>query len=208
MAAGCFPQALGKQPPSRQKDVSSINIILTIPAGVMIMPSDMATPRSKSAAPPEIPPAITWRRIEELQWEPKSTRSCSRKQIGQVAKSIAVFGFNVPILVGPGLRIIAGYVRLLAARQLGWSEVPTIPLHHLSAAQAHAFITADGRLAETGSWNDLLLAMRLKELSLAEPDVDNHAAVLPDGVATPAAGHRNSIRPPPRRRKGEPHVFS
>src|SRR5712671_4975049 len=45
-------------------------------------------------------------------------------------------------------KVIAGHGRLLASRQLGWREVPTIPLHHLSEAQAAAFMIADKRLTE------------------------------------------------------------
>ena len=180
----------------------------------MIMLSAMPAPSDKSVVPLEMPLAIVWRRIEELQGEPKSTRPCSPEQIRQVAKSIAAFGFSVPILVGPGSRIIAGYIRLLAARQLGWSEVPTIPLHHLSPAQAHVFITADDRLAEAGSWNDLLLAMRLKEVSpLAGPDFGGPCR-------HPSRRRRTTCRTaipaelvptPPRsrtRRKREPQAFS
>ena len=48
--------------------------------------------------------------------------------------------------------------------------MPTILQKQLSPAQARAFRLADARLAETASWDDLLLAMRLKELSPAEPE--------------------------------------
>ena len=130
----------------------------------------MATPTDKSAATRGMPLAVVWRPIDELKSDPKNSHPLSREQIRQLAKSIAAFGFNVPILVGAGCRIIAGYGRLLAARQLGWSVVPTILQKQLSPAQARAFRLADARLAETASWDDLLLAMRLKELSPAEPE--------------------------------------
>src|SRR5215472_13156625 len=125
----------------------------------------MVTPTDKSAATRGMPLAVVWRPIDELKSDPKNSHSHSREQIRQLARSIAAFGFNVPILVGAGCRIIAGYGRLLAARQLGWSVVPTILQKQLSPAQARAFRLADARLAETASWDDLLLAMRLKELS-------------------------------------------
>jgi len=117
-----------------------------------------------------MPLAVVWRPIDELKSDPKNSHPLSREQIRQLAKSIAAFGFNVPILVGAGCRIIAGYGRLLAARQLGWSVVPTILQKQLSRAQARAFRLADARLAETASWDALLLAMRLKELSPGEPE--------------------------------------
>jgi DNA modification methylase len=68
------------------------------------------------------------------------------------------------------LNVIAGHGRLLACRLLGWREVPTICLEHLSAAQKRAFMIADNRLTENSVWNDRLLAEHLKELSLLDLD--------------------------------------
>ena len=52
-----------------------------------------------------------------------------------------------PVLVGPDCLIIAGHARLLAARQLGMSEVPVIVLAHLSDMERRALVIADNRLA-------------------------------------------------------------
>src|SRR5262249_42125243 len=117
------------------------------------------------------PLTVVWRRIEVLRGDPASPRSHSPNQVQQLARSIDAFGFNVPILVDPTLRIIAGHGRLLAAQKLGWREVPTILIAHLSAAKARAFMIADNRLAEGGAWNNGLLRKQLTELSLAEPDL-------------------------------------
>ena len=66
--------------------------------------------------------------------------------------------------------MIAGHGRVLAALLLGWTEVPTICLDHLSEAQARAFMIADNRLAENSTWDDRLLAEQLKGLSELELD--------------------------------------
>lgn len=76
----------------------------------------------------------------------------------------------MPILVDREGRIIAGHGRFLAAQQLGWKEVPTIALEHLSEDQVKAFRIADNRLTEISEWDDHLLAEQLKELSLVELD--------------------------------------
>ena len=65
---------------------------------------------------------------------------------------------------------IAGHGRLMACRELGWLQVPTVCLAHLSAAQATAFMIADNRLTETSSWDDALLAEQLNELSVLNLD--------------------------------------
>jgi ParB-like nuclease domain len=133
----------------------------------------------KPAAALGAPFAVVWRRVDELRRDAKKPRAPSPAQIRQLAKTIQDFGLNVPILVDRELRIMAGHVRFLAARELGWCEVPTILLDHLSPAQARVFMVADERFAEAASWDDLLLAMQLKELSLSELDVSTEPALDP-----------------------------
>ena len=153
----------------------------------------MAHNLRKPKAGPGLPLTVVWRRVEALRPDPASPRSHSPMQVRQLARSIAAFGFNVPILVDPTLRIIAGHGRLLAARELGWREVPTILLGHLSAAKGRAFMIADNRLAEGAMWNKGLLLEQLTELPLAEPDLAIETTGFElDGIDRQlAAGPRN-----------------
>jgi hypothetical protein len=114
--------------------------------------------------------AIEWRRITDLTANPRNPRLHSPKQIGQLADSIKAFGFNVPVLIDVSGRVIAGHGRILACQQLGWAEVPTIVLEHLTEVQTRAFMIADNRLTENSTWDDRLLAEELKELSAIELD--------------------------------------
>jgi ParB-like chromosome segregation protein Spo0J len=109
---------------------------------------------------------IVYRAIDELIPDPANPRRHSRKQIGQIANSIEVFGFNVPILIDRHGNVICGHGRLLACHELGITEVPTLCLDHLTPAQARAFMIADNRLTEIATWDDRLLAEQLKDLSL------------------------------------------
>ncbi|HEV3175082.1 MAG TPA: DNA methyltransferase [Stellaceae bacterium] len=110
--------------------------------------------------------AIVHQRIDALKPDPANPRLHNRKQIRQIANSIEAFGFNVPILVDCDGKVIAGHGRLLACGELGWTEVQTLCLDHLTTAQARAFMIADNRLAEVATWDDQLLAEQLRELSL------------------------------------------
>jgi len=110
--------------------------------------------------------AITYRPVDGLKLDPANPRRHSRTQIRQIANSIEAFGFNVPILIDRDGNVIAGHGRLLACRERGITEVPTLCLDHLTPAQARAFMIADNRLAEIAAWDDRLLAEQLKELSL------------------------------------------
>jgi DNA modification methylase len=108
----------------------------------------------------------------ELKPDPANPRRHSKKQIQQIAESIRVFGFNVPILVDRDGNVIAGHGRLLACRELGIDEVPTLCLEHLTPAQARAFRIADNKLTENATWDDRLLAEQLRDLSLSGLDFD------------------------------------
>jgi DNA modification methylase len=111
------------------------------------------------------PLKIIYKQIEELKLDPGNPRVHSKGQIGQIASSIRIFGFNVPVLVDRDRNVVCGHGRLLACHELGITEVPTLCLDHLTTAQARAFMIADNRLTEIATWDDRLLAEQLKDLS-------------------------------------------
>jgi ParB-like chromosome segregation protein Spo0J len=113
---------------------------------------------------------IVYRAVDELKLDPANPRRHSKKQIQQIANSIRIFGFIVPVLIDRHVRVLAGHGRLLACRELGITEAPTLCLEHLTPAQARAFTVADNRLTEIATWDDKLLAEQLKELSLVDLD--------------------------------------
>jgi DNA modification methylase len=115
---------------------------------------------------------IIFRSRAELKRDPTNPRRHSKKQIKQIAESVRVFGFNVPILIDRDRKVIAGDGRLLACGELGIDEVPTLCLEHLNPAQARAFRIADNKLTENATWDDRLLAEQLRDLSLSGLDFD------------------------------------
>jgi DNA modification methylase len=124
-------------------------------------------PRSGGA-----PLSIAYRAVDQLRPDPGNARRHSKKQVRQIARSIETFGFIVPILVDREENVIAGHGRLLAAKHLQWTEVPTIRLNHLSDNQKKAFMIADNRLAEVTVWDDRLLAEQLQALASVELSFD------------------------------------
>jgi 16S rRNA G966 N2-methylase RsmD len=113
---------------------------------------------------------ITYRPIGELRLDERNPRAHSKRQIRQLADSIEEFGFIGAVVIDGQGNIIAGNARVLACLQLGWTEVPTIGVDHLSPEQIRAYIIADNRLAETATWDERLLAETLRDLSLADLD--------------------------------------
>jgi hypothetical protein len=113
---------------------------------------------------------IEYTSVRELRPHPNNARTHSKKQIRQIANSIAQFGFCNPVLIGDAKQIIAGHGRVEAAKLLGIDAVPTVRLSHLSAADKRAYVLADNKLAEKAGWDRELLAIELQ--GLIELDVD------------------------------------
>jgi hypothetical protein len=111
---------------------------------------------------------VIYRPIDTLILDSENPRLHSRRQIGQIARSIETFGFNVPILVSADLKVIAGHGRVLASRELRTKEIPTICIDHLSPEKIRAYAIADNKLTENGAWNEELLANHFRELSALE----------------------------------------
>lgn len=133
------------------------------------MKSEFSPNSSKTEYSPGVPVALM-RQLSDLTPDPRNARAHSKRQIRQIAESIKVFGFNVPVLIDGQGKVIAGHGRLEACKLLGWNEVPAISLEHLTEAQARAFAIADNRLTDTSSWDDRLLGEALKELTSVDID--------------------------------------
>ena len=93
-----------------------------------------------------------------------NSRTHSDEQVAQIAASIKEFGWTNPILVDGENGIIAGHGRLMAARKLGYTEVPTIELKDLTDTQRKAYIIADNRLALNAGWDNEMLTIELNDL--------------------------------------------
>ena len=107
---------------------------------------------------------ITNKKVTELIPYVKNSRTHSDEQVAQIAASIKEFGWTNPILVDGSNGIIAGHGRLLAARKLGQTEVPTIELSDLTETQKKAYIIADNRLALSAGWDNEMLTIELNDL--------------------------------------------
>ena len=102
--------------------------------------------------------------IAALQPHARNARTHSRRQIEKIAASIERFGFLNPVLIDENNLIVAGHGRVAAARQLGWTEVPTLRIEHLNETEKRAYVLADNRLAEEAGWDQEMLAIELQGL--------------------------------------------
>jgi len=120
--------------------------------------------------------------IMELKPDPSNPRKHGREQIRAIARSIAAFGFNAPILIDRNKQIVAGHGRYEAAKLNQCAEVPVVWLEHLSETQARAYMLADNKFTDRSSWDDAALAVHLKELSelVLDFDIEDIGFELPE----------------------------
>lgn len=93
-----------------------------------------------------------------------NSRTHDDDQITELVRSMEEFGFTAPILVDESNQILAGHGRLMAAKQLGLSTVPTVVLTGLTEAQKRAYVIADNKLALNASWDEMQLKIELGAL--------------------------------------------
>ena len=102
----------------------------------------------------------------------RNSRTHSDAQVAQIAASIKEFGFTNPVLIDETGSIIAGHGRVMAARKLAITDVPSIRLTHLTDAQKKAYVIADNKLALNAGWDDEMLAVELTDLKDMGFDLD------------------------------------
>ena len=108
---------------------------------------------------------MKWLSVDALKPNARNARTHSKKQIRQIADSIAAFGFLVPILIDEGGLVIAGHGRYAAAKLLGLAQVPVIEVQGLSEAKRRALALADNKIGENAGWDREILAAELPELA-------------------------------------------
>ncbi len=115
---------------------------------------------------------VVVRSLSHLKPNPRNARTHSRRQMRQIADSIAAFGFNNPVLIDGDGGVIAGHGRVEAAKLLGMTEVPTVCLTQMNEEQKRAYVIADNRLAEKAGWDEEILAVEFETLFELAPELD------------------------------------
>jgi DNA modification methylase len=102
----------------------------------------------------------------------RETRKHPPQQVRKLAASLTRFGFVLPILIDAEGRVVAGWGLVLAARQLGLSEVPAVSLTDLSEAELRMLRLALNRITDDAAWDRAELCLEFSDLLELEPDID------------------------------------
>lgn len=116
--------------------------------------------------------------IDRLVPYKNNAKKHDKKQVEKLANSIKRFGFISPVLIDKDFNIIAGHGRIQGAKLAGLQEIPCVYVEGLTDKQRKAFILADNRLSEFGSWDKDLLEIELDDLDSI--DVDELEFELPE----------------------------
>lgn len=115
---------------------------------------------------------IVQQRTDVLLPYARNSRTHSDEQVAQIAASIREFGFTNPVLVDADNGIVAGHGRVMAAKQLGLVDVPTINVGWMTEGQRRAYVIADNQLALNAGWDESVLAQEVAWLQEQQFDTN------------------------------------
>jgi len=102
---------------------------------------------------------------------PRNARTHSAEQVDQLVASIKEWGWTTPVLLDEAGGIIAGHGRVLAAKKLGFADVPCMVAVGWTEAQRKAYVIADNKLALGADWDEAILKTEFATLQEIEFDV-------------------------------------
>jgi ParB-like chromosome segregation protein Spo0J len=114
---------------------------------------------------------IERRKVSALIPYARNARLHSEQQVAQIAKSIQEWGWTTPVLIDEHGEIIAGHGRVMAAKELGIEEIPTVTAVGWTTEQKQAYVIADNQIPQNAEWDDDMLALELADLGDSEFDL-------------------------------------
>ena len=103
--------------------------------------------------------------VSDLKPYERNAKNHPDEQIEHIANSIREFGFRQPIVIDRDNVVVIGHGRLLAAKKLGYDEVPCTMADDLTDQQIKALRLADNKTNESG-WDFTQLEAELSDLEL------------------------------------------
>lgn len=123
--------------------------------------------------------------VNELVPHPKNMHEHPQEQIDRLCKIIEYQGFRTPLTVQRGTNlIVTGHGRLMAAKQLGMSEVPVSYQEFESEEMLYAHIVADNAIGKD-TWATLDLGKINSDIIDLGPELDLDMLGLKDFVVEP-----------------------
>jgi hypothetical protein len=107
--------------------------------------------------------------INSIKPYEKNAKQHPEEQIEQIKKSIEQFGMDDPIGIWKD-EIVEGHGRLIACKELGFTEVPIIRLDHLTDEERKAYTLAHNKLTMNSDFDFNILDAEISNLSIEMED--------------------------------------
>lgn len=102
--------------------------------------------------------------INDLVPYDKNAKLHPKDQVEQIKKSIEEFGMNDPIAIDKDNVIIEGHGRLIACKELNFTEVPIIRLDHLTDEERKAYTLVHNKLTMNSDFDIDILNDELNDI--------------------------------------------
>ena len=116
---------------------------------------------------------IVYRNIKELKPYKKNAKKHPKEQVERIANSIKEFGFfeHRAVAIDREDNVIEGHGRILAARKVGLTQVPTICLDDMTEEQIKAWRLIENKTAES-SYDEAMISKEIEELLQSDIDME------------------------------------
>ena len=108
---------------------------------------------------------IEYVNIDTIKPYKNNAKKHPKEQIEQIKKSIEQFGMDDPIGIWKD-EIVEGHGRLIACKELGYTEVPIIRLDHLTDEERKAYTLAHNKLTMNSDFDLEALDKELEDLDI------------------------------------------
>ena len=113
---------------------------------------------------------VLTKNIDDLIPYFQNPRIIPEEAIRQVASSLEMHGFKQPVVIDKKNVIVVGHTRVLAAKQIGYQEVPCV-IYEGNKDKIDAYRIADNKTGEFTSWEESFLDEELNRLIQKGVDV-------------------------------------
>lgn len=140
-------------------------------------------------------PPHTIMKISRIRPFEDNARVIPQRAVDLLAQILQRFGWKQPLVVDRDGVLVAGHTRLLAAKQLGLTEVPVVMADDLTADEVDAYRIADNRSHDFTSWDFPTLVDQLEVLApdfadvLALADWETIVTDFEDSLSALPGGH-------------------
>ena len=117
--------------------------------------------------------------IDTIKPYKNNAKKHPQEQIDQIKKSIELFGMDDPIGIWKG-EMVEGHGRLIACKELGYTEVPIIRLDHLTDEERKAYTLAHNKLTMNSDFDLDMLEEELNNLKELDIDMEDFGFDIPE----------------------------